>query len=189
MTFVYVLSNSSIVGNPVKIGIADDINQRLSTLNTSLPEKFGVAFALAHADRDEARATEKLLHKIFGKHRAENGEFFFVEEDIVVALMETWGENSWVSDCEEEPSEDYLSVAPRFRFSMVGLQKGDTIVNRRNGEKAKVASDETIIFRNQETSLSESGRIIKGEMGLSDANTPRGTDEWLYNGERLVDLR
>jgi len=191
MTNLYILSNSSIVNNPIKIGIADDINQRLKTLNTSVPQKFQVAYALECESREDAIKKEKLAHKIFGKHRAENGEFFYVDEDIATALFETWGPDSWEQDeiVITEMEMEQASPAISFKFSMIGLKSGDIIINKRNGEKAKVASENTIIWRGEETSLSESARKIKGEVGLSDVNTPRGPNEWLYKGETLDKIR
>jgi hypothetical protein len=44
------------------------------------------------------------------------------------------------------------------------------------------------MWRGKEISLSESARIIKGEVGLSDKSQPRGPNEWLFNGETLDSL-
>ena len=135
MTHLYILTNSSIVNNPIKIGIADNIGQRLQTLNTSVPQKFEVAYAVAFDDRSEALQKEKLSHKIFGKHRSENGEFFYVDADIAASLFETWGENAWQEDevvITEMIMSDDANMAKQFKFSMIGLKVGDTIINKRH---------------------------------------------------------
>ena len=194
-TLLYVLENDSFKEGDIKIGITRDIKQRLQVLNTSVPSKFTVTYLHAFSG-DRAAEYEKLAHNVFDFVRSENGEFFKIDAIKVVSLFNSWGQNELDQDddieveCLAEGLEvsDVSPPRERFLFSAAGIKVGELIRSKRNSETAVVSSDTTIMWRGQATSLSESARIIKGEVGLSDVHTPRGPNEWLYNGETLDSL-
>ena len=190
-TLLYVLENDSFKDGDIKIGITQDIKKRLATLNTSVPTKFTVSYL--HGFRNGlAESYEKLAHSTFDFVRSENGEFFKIDAMKVVDLFNSWGENELDEDCPEAEGlevSDFSVRKERFSFSTVGLIPGYVVQNKRNGEEAVVSSDTAIMWRDQKISLSESARIIKGEVGLENKNAPQGPLEWLYNGKTLDSLR
>ena len=190
-TLLYVLENDSFKEGDIKIGITRDIKQRLQVLNTSVPSKFTVTYLHAFSG-DRAAEYEKLAHNVFDFVRSENGEFFKIDAIKVVSLFNSWGENELDQDDEiKVEGLEVSDVSPRrerFSFSAAGINIGELITSKRNGETAVVYSDTTIMWRGKEISLSESARIIKGEVGLANQNNPRGPNEWLYNGETLDSL-
>ena len=190
-TLLYVLENDSFKEGDIKIGITKDIKQRLGILNTSVPSKFTVTYLHAFSG-DRAAEYEKLAHNVFDFVRSENGEFFKIDAIKVVSLFNSWGENELDQDDEiKVEGLEVSDVSPRrerFSFSAAGINIGELITSKRNGETAVVYSDTTIMWRGKEISLSESARIIKGEVGLANQNNPRGPNEWLYNGETLDSL-
>ena len=194
-TMLYVLENDSFKEGDIKIGITQDIKKRLATLNTSVPSKFTVSYLHAFSG-DRALEYEKLAHTILDDFRSENGEFFKIDAFKAILMCSSWGENEL--DQDDEIEVEFLAeglevsdVSPRkerFSFSAAGINIGELITSKRNGETAVVHSDTTIMWRGKEISLSESARIIKGEVGLDSKNGPRGPNEWLYNGETLDSL-
>ena len=194
-TMLYVLENDSFKEGDIKIGITTDIKKRLATLNTSVPSKFTVSYLHAFSG-DRALEYEKLAHTILDDFRSENGEFFKIDAFKAILMCSSWGDNEL--DQDDEVEVEFLAeglevsdVSPRrerFSFSAAGIKVGELIRSKRNSETAVVSSDTTIMWRGQATSLSESARVIKGEVGLSDVHTPRGPNEWLYNGETLDSL-
>ena len=190
-TMLYVLENDSFKENDIKIGITRDIKQRLGILNTSVPTKFTVSYM--HWFPGSMAATyEVLAHNTLDFVRSENGEFFKIDATTVIDLFETWGKNQLNEEVVERKEIEPSDASPRrvrFSFSMIGLKVGDVIINKRNGDKATVHSDTHIMWRDEVISLSESARIIKGEVDLDDTNNPAGPVEWLHNGQTLDSLR
>ena len=191
-TLLYVLENDSFKDGDIKIGITQDIKKRLATLNTSVPSKFTVSYLHAFSG-DRALEYEKLAHTILDDCRSENGEFFKIDAFKAILMCSSWGENELDQDVEVEVEGLEVSdVSPRkerFSFSAAGIKVGELIRSKRNSETAVVHSDTTIMWRGKEISLSESARIIKGEVGLDSKNGPQGPLEWKYNGETLDSLR
>jgi len=146
---------------------------------------------------DRALEYEKLAHTILDDFRSENGEFFKIDAFKAILMCSSWGENELNQDDENvvqflAEGLEMSDVSPRkerFSFSAAGINIGELITSKRNGETAVVYSDTTIMWRGKEISLSESARIIKGEVGLENKNAPQGPLEWLYNGETLDSLR
>ena len=88
--YVYILTNPCIqyaftdakgakaVISPVKIGMAKNVESRLGTLNTSLPENFVHHMSVG---ADDAKALENVVHRLLGSYRimtrsGEKTEFF-----------------------------------------------------------------------------------------------------------------
>ena len=78
-----------------------------------------------------------------------------------------------------------MAKRPRFRFSMVGIQAGDTVAFVDDPAKvATVVDDSHVEYDGVTTSLS---RLANELTGLSHAL--QGPLYFTYNGERLTDLR
>ena len=142
---------------------AHDIEQRLLRLTKGW----------ATTDRKEWRYGDAIV------------DYMQVIEDMAIREIPITVEPASIPILEKktrEPKED-------FRFSMIDLFPGMIVTNKRNDEEAPVHSDTTIMFRGTEMSTSKAGKIIKGEVGLSNKTTPQGPGEWLYNGTTLAKLR
>jgi len=83
MTSVYFIKNTK---EHIKIGIASNLKNRLSSIQTSNSEKVNYLFHVSLFSKSEALHVEKLLHKaLFGKHV--RGEWFCCDElDIMLQL-------------------------------------------------------------------------------------------------------
>ena len=77
---------------------------------------------------------------------------------------------------------------PPFKFSMIGLKPGDTIIFAPNGEKVRVNSDNTVDYDGQILTLS---RYCKLYMPDNDSENKeyQGPAHFLYNGKTLDEIR
>ncbi len=75
--FIYIIEDGS---GACKIGIAQDIKQRLCDLQVSSPIKLKIAYAL-RVPYAKARFFEGRIHKIL-KNRRLSGEWFYVHPDV-----------------------------------------------------------------------------------------------------------
>ena len=64
--YAYVENGSKKVISPVKIGIAKDVEKRLGTLNTSLPENFEHHMSVFAND---PKAVENVVHRLLSQYR------------------------------------------------------------------------------------------------------------------------
>ena len=93
-SYIYILTNPGFKKNFIKIGMCTSINSRLGILNSSVYEKFKVhtLFETIFKNKNSGKNVtcsnitkqiETYLHKRFNHLRANNGEFFLVDPDIV----------------------------------------------------------------------------------------------------------
>ncbi len=76
--YIYIINKKNFE-NVVKIGVTDDIEKRLKTLQTANIEVLNL---FHFEEREDAYKIEKKLHKIFHEFR-ENGEWFLIDPKIV----------------------------------------------------------------------------------------------------------
>jgi|TARA_B110000879_G_scaffold39078_1_gene54707 hypothetical protein len=99
-SFIYILTNPGFKKNFIKIGMCTSINSRLGILNSSVYEKFKVhtLFETIFKNKNSGKNVtcsnitkqiETYLHKRFNHLRANNGEFFLVDPDIVRDELQT----------------------------------------------------------------------------------------------------
>lgn len=74
--FIYLIKDN--VTNYYKIGISDNPNKRLQTLNSSNPNKLQILYT---KQMNEAREIEKYLHNEFRKYKIAKKEWFKFEEN------------------------------------------------------------------------------------------------------------
>lgn len=98
--YVYILTNPCIrytyrdgdrevTVSPVKIGMAKDVEKRLGTLNTSLPENFVHHMSVFSQD---PKALENIVHRLLSAYRidtkhGDRTEFFRCSVDVAVATL------------------------------------------------------------------------------------------------------
>ena len=99
-SYIYILTNPGFKKNFIKIGMCTSIDSRLGILNSSVYEKFKVhtLFETIFKNKNSGKNVtcsnitkqiETYLHKRFNHLRANNGEFFLVDPDIVRDELQT----------------------------------------------------------------------------------------------------
>lgn len=194
MGIVYILTNEAMPGL-VKIGItANALEQRMLTLdNTSVPLPFECYYA---AEVEDAARVEKAMHTAFGDHRVRHSrEFFQLDPFRAKAFLEVVAirEVTPFGVVVESPDDAEAIVRsrmrrPPFRFSMVGIPAGATLVSARDSSQSAVVLDDKMIeFRGERTSLSAAAAIIEVEHGR--VGNVAGPDYWLYEDQTLTEFR
>ena len=85
---LYIATNESFKTDYIKIGRIEDfakLNQRLGTINGSVPMKYSVRDLFL---TDNAVKVEMAVHRKLKKHRAPNGEFFDVSVDTATKAIQ-----------------------------------------------------------------------------------------------------
>lgn len=72
---------------PVKIGVSNDFNRRLSQLQTSTHETLTVVYTLACSSMEQASQIERVLHQRY-KHVHIRGEWFRADPKDIIANIE-----------------------------------------------------------------------------------------------------
>lgn len=201
---IYILKNPSFP-DYIKIGYAQDLENRLKTLNNSsaIPYAFR-----AYATYETAnKLTDKELHKIIdslnpnlrtienfdGKQRVR--EFYAMSAEDAYAILESIAKISNTTDklklieptSDDKKDEESAEIVRRscFRFSECNIPIGAEI--KFINDKTKVATvvdDRHISFEGNKTSLSALASELLG------VNRPiQGTLWFEYNGKVLNDIR
>lgn len=205
---IYILTNPSFP-DYVKIGFATDIEKRLKQLNRS--ETIPFAFRVYAVYEVDKALTDKELHKLIdnlnpdlrtienfdGKERVK--EFYAMSAEDAYSLLECIAKISGTIDrlkrltpegheiLDEQIAEEIKETARRgpFRFSDCGIPFGSEIVFADDDNiKPVVVDDRHIEFDGETTSMSALAQQLKGF-----DHPVQGTVWFLYNGERLSDLR
>lgn len=191
---VYILTNPSIP-NMVKIGMttAEDIKTRMAQLyTTGVPLPFECIYAARVGNHEKV---EKALHIAFGPDRVNpKREFFEIEAAQAIAiikLMEIEDVTPSVANEQEQVDEVDIEAGvayarkkrPRFSFAEMQIPIGSELVNVTNGESVTVQTDRTVLFRGEETSLTNATRII-----LDNNYHVAPSPYWTYNGRLLKDI-
>ena len=178
----------------VKIGSTthDSVTIRMSQLyTTGVPFPFECVYA---ARVTNVTMVEKAFHTAFGPNRANvKREFFEIDaaqaiaiikllqiEDVTPAIKQ---ESEQADHADREAGEVYAKKRPRFNFVEMGVPIGAQLININNEETAVVHSERSVIFRGEETSLTNATKIIL-EIPYSVQPGPY----WTYNGVRLRDI-
>lgn len=181
--------------NLVKIGITnvENVKSRMAQLySTGVPLPFECVYAAKVGNYENV---EQALHIAFGPNRINHKrEFFEIEPAQAIAIIKLMEiedatplvakEREEVPESEREAGEAYArKKRPRFDFIEMGIPIGSELFSVTNGETAQVASNRTVIFRGEETSLTNATRIIL-ENDYQVAPGPY----WIYNGKKLREL-
>lgn len=155
--YVYILTNPSFKEDWVKIGKSSrPVNVRSKELdNTAVPLPFEIFATIRTVKFNEV---EKLIHKTIDRltdlRIRQNREFFNIQlqialdilRDISDALIELYHNNQPIEDTTELPEEEPHKRRAPFRFSMVNIQIGETVVFAPKNIKVKVASDNQVEY-------------------------------------------
>jgi uncharacterized protein YfbU (UPF0304 family) len=188
---IYILSNPAMPGL-IKIGMTnqEDVKLRMAQIySTGVPLPFECIYAARVSNYEKV---EKALHTAFGPDRINPKREFFEIEAMqaisIIKLMEledvtpkVKAEKEEVDEVDREAGEEYArKKRPRFSFTEMNIPEGSELVNVTNGETVTVKSDRTVLFRGEETSLTNATRIILGN-SYHVAPSPY----WTYNGKLL----
>lgn len=205
---IYILTNPSFP-DYIKIGYADDIEKRLKQLNRS--ETIPFAFRVYATYSVDSRLTDKELHKLIdalnpdlrtietfdGKERVK--EFYAMSAEEAYSLLECIAKISGTEErlqrlkpegheiMDEQIAQETKAISRRgpFRFSMCGIQPGETItyIEDKNINPV-VIDDRHIEWQGETTSLSALAQKLKGF-----SHAVQGTLWFSYNNKILDELR
>lgn len=89
-TYLYIISAGRFENAPVKIGVADDVQQRLTELQCGNHEELYITAAIPCRSRRHAYGIETFLHKSFKKWRI-RGEWFSSKcVSLIPERLDTW---------------------------------------------------------------------------------------------------
>ena len=206
--YIYILTNPSFP-DYVKIGYADDVENRVKQLNRS--ECTPYAFRIYATYEVDARLTDLRLHtmidklnpdlrsrdEIDGKKRVR--EFYSLSAEDAYGIFEAMAEihgttnrlRKWtmsVSDKKQEQAAKNIATQKKekFEFGKLGIPVGAELVFIHDPAIRVVVADEkrTVTYNGEEWSLSALAKV------LLKRNSPvQGTLHFSYNGETICDLR
>jgi len=192
---IYVLTNQAMPGL-VKVGMtAGVVEQRMRDLDsTGVPLPFECFSAW---EVENAQVAERALHTAFGDHRVrERREFFRISPDKPTAILRAFGiqdvtpKTDVVEDVDDARAlEKARARRPRFTFEMIRVSEGSELHSVFDDEiTCVVAKDNTVFFRDEQMSLSQSALIVARETGRN-WKTLAGPDYWKFEDETLTSLR
>lgn len=204
--YVYILTNPSFKEDWVKIGKSSrPVDVRSKELdNTAVPLPFEIFATMKTCKFNEV---EKLVHKTIDRltdlRIRQNREFFNVAPQIALDIFHDIA--STIDDAEvtlyennqpihkhgdTKPSgEPHKKPRPNFKFSMVNIPIGATLVFVPTGIEVKVAGDNQIEYEGRIYKLSPFVGTFMPEDKRNTSGAYQGAKYFSYNGKILDDLR
>lgn len=204
--YVYILTNPSFKEDWVKIGKSSrPVDVRSKELdNTAVPLPFEIFATMKTCKYNEV---EKLVHKTIDRltdlRIRQNREFFNVAPQIALdifydiastiddAEVILYKDNQPVQKCDAgmPEGEPHKKARPRFKFSMVNIPIGATLIFIPTGITVKVASDDQIEYEGRIYKLSPFVGTFMPEEKQNVSGAYQGAKYFSYNGKVLDDLR
>lgn len=197
--YVYIMDNPSLKDGYVKIGKATSQAELRAVManNKAMPEPDEI-YATLRTNKYEY--VERFMHKILalltGK-TAEQGNGYFkadpskaadILKDIAVLVDDARIDYQPI-DPPEGSSPLPRKKRPRFRFSMVGLNPGDTITFDPTGIEVKVASDNQVEYLGERYKLSPFVAKFMPKHWRNDSGAYQGSKYFSYKGKVLQEMR
>lgn len=193
MGTLYLLVNPAMPGL-VKIGITnqDDVQSRMAQLyTTGVPVPFECVYA---AEVNDPSAVERALHNAFGPQRINpKREFFQIDPGQAIGIIKllqirevtphVLAQRSEISEAEIEAGTAIKKRRPNLNFTEMQIPLGEKIINTSTGEEATILTERSVIFREQEMSLTAATRLAL-ELDYNVAPTPY----WTHNGVNLQEI-
>jgi len=192
---IYILTNPCMP-NLIKIGKTnqEEVKLRMAQLyTTGVPLPFECVYAAVVKDMDKV---EKALHTAFGPDRINPKREFFeidaLQAIAIIKLLETEDvtpkvgkQAEQIDAVEVEAGKVFAQKRPRLNFSEMGIPQGSVLVFHETGETAVVHTSRSVIFRDEETSLTAATKLAAGDrFAYSVAPGPY----WTFEGKRLRDI-
>ena len=205
--YVYILTNPSFKEDWVKIGKSSrPVDIRSKELdNTAVPLPFEIYATLKTIKYEQV---EKLIHKTIDRltdlRIRQNREFFNVSpakaldilKDISTTLDDAeidevyLGENIKPAKQQADAENCHKrQQRPRFKFSMINIPIGATIVFTPTGIEVKVADDDKVEYEGRLYKLSPFVGTFMPKEKQNTSGAYQGPKYFSYNGEILDDLR
>ena len=202
--YVYILTNPSFKEDWVKIGKSSrPVNVRSKELdNTAVPLPFEIFATIRTVKFNEV---EKLIHKTIDRltdlRIRQNREFFNIQPQIALdilrdisttiddAFIELYHNNQPIKETYEVQDEETHKRRAPFRFSMVNIQIGETIVFTPKNIKVKVASDNQVEYEGRIYKLSPFTAAFLPDEMRNSSDAYQGPKYFTYNGRHLDELR
>ena len=211
--YVYILTNPSFREDWVKIGKSSrPVDVRSKELdNTAVPLPFEIYATLKTSKYDKV---EKQIHKQIDRltdlRIRQNREFFNIAPSVALNIMRDIADlledaelavyvdnKPVISSSKDEDkkinaandSKKRKMMKPAFKFHMVGINVGDTIIFDALSLPVKVASDDKIEYEGRLWSLSAfTAEFLPDEM-QNNSGAYQGPKYFSYNGKNLSQIR
>lgn len=211
--YVYILTNPSFREDWVKIGKSSrPVDVRSKELdNTAVPLPFEIYATLKTSKYDKV---EKQIHKQIDRltdlRIRQNREFFNIAPSVALDIMRDIADlledaelavyvdnKPVISSSKDEDkkinaandSKKRKMMKPAFKFHMVGINVGDTIIFDALSLPVKVASDDKIEYEGRLWSLSAfTAEFLADEM-QNNSGAYQGPKYFSYNGKNLSQIR
>lgn len=211
--YVYILTNPSFREDWVKIGKSSrPVDVRSKELdNTAVPLPFEIYATLKTSKYDKV---EKQIHKQIDRltdlRIRQNREFFNIAPSVALDIMRDIADflddaelavyvngEPVISRSKEEDKEieanskdkKRRAQKPPFKFHMVGLQVGDTVVFDELQLPVTVATDDKVEYQGRLWSLSAFTREFLPEKKQNTSGAYQGPKYFSYEGKTLSELR
>lgn len=211
--YVYILTNPSFREDWVKIGKSSrPVDVRSKELdNTAVPLPFEIYATLRTAKYDKV---EKRIHKQIDRltdlRIRQNREFFNIAPSVALDIMRDIADlledaelavyvdgKPVVSSSKDEDKRIYAvneekkrkKAKPAFKFHMVGLNVGDTIIFDELNLSITVASDDKVEYQGRLWSLTAFTREFLPEDKQNASGAYQGPKYFSYKGKTLSELR
>lgn len=211
--YVYILTNPSFREDWVKIGKSyRPVDVRSKELdNTAVPLPFEIYATLKTSKFDKV---EKQIHKQIDRltdlRIRQNREFFNIAPSVALDIMRDIADlledaelavyvdgKPVISKSKEEDKKieadsranGSKAQKPAFKFHMIGLKVGDTVVFDELNLSVTVASDDKVEYQGRLWSLSAFTREFLPEDKQNNSGAYQGPKYFSYNGKTLSELR
>lgn len=211
--YVYILTNPSFREDWVKIGKSSrPVDVRSKELdNTAVPLPFDIYATLKTSKFDKV---EKQIHKQIDRltdlRIRQNREFFNVAPDVALDIMRDFADllddgelcvyvdgKPVISESKEqdkkikddEVAKQHKKPKPNFKFSMVGLKVGDTIIFDPTGLEIKIATDDKVEYDGRLWKLSPFTATYLPEEMQNSSGAYQGPKYFSFNGKTMWQLR
>ena len=211
--YVYILTNPSFREDWVKIGKSyRPVDVRSKELdNTAVPLPFEIYATLKTSKFDKV---EKQIHKQIDRltdlRIRQNREFFNIAPSVALDIMRDIADlledaelavyvdgKPVISKSKEEDKKieadsranGYKAQKPAFKFHMIGLKVGDTVVFDELNLSVTVASDDKVEYQGRLWSLSAFTREFLPEDKQNASGAYQGPKYFSYKGKTLSELR
>lgn len=210
--YVYILTNPSFREDWVKIGKSSrPVDVRSKELdNTAVPLPFEIYATLRTTKYDKV---EKQIHKQIDRltdlRIRQNREFFNIAPSVALDIMRDIADlledaelavyvdgkpvvsGSKEEDKKIEANEDKKrkKAKPSFKFHMVGLNVGDTVIFDALNLPVKVASDDKIEYEGRLWSLSAFTAEFLPEELQNTSGAYQGPKYFSYDGKTVLQMR
>lgn len=194
---IYVLTNPAMPGL-VKIGktTQSEVDGRMKQLySTGVPVPFDCAFACQVKDAAEV---EKKLHYAFGNSRINpNREFFKIEADRVISILELLQvtditvqfEHQLEADIEEIDKQSSQQLKdtkrPRMDFYELGIPNGSILVSKDGTMQVKVVEAKKVSLNGEICSLTEATRRL---LNLAEGYQIQPSPYWIFNAKTIKEI-